>query len=131
MEFNQAQQSELAEVTLNVHEYTPEVFGAMIKYLYLGETQINSNDLVDLLNLCQEYLLPGMKQAIEHVFADQLTIELFVDVYMLTKAFDLRYLQERILAFGVANRAELLKRHLLEKLDKDDILAINKAARRS
>ena len=72
-----------------------------------------------------------MKQAIEHVFADQLTIELFVDVYMLTKAFDLRYLQERILAFGVANRAELLKRHLLEKLDKDDILAINKAARRS
>lgn len=103
----------MAEITLSVHDYTPEVFGAMIRFLYLGETKINSNDLVDLLNLCQEYLLQGMKQAIEHVFADQLTADLFVDVYMLTKAFDLRYLKERVLAYGAANRAELLQKNLL------------------
>ena len=49
MEFNQLSQHESGEVTLKIHEYTPEVFEAMIQFLYLGETKINSNDLVDLL----------------------------------------------------------------------------------
>ena len=69
-------------------EHPPEIFEVMIEFLYLGEAKVNSNDLVDLLNLCQEYLLPTMKQAIEHVFADQLTIALFHDIYMVMKAFD-------------------------------------------
>lgn len=42
---------------------------AVIDFIYLGSTRVNSNDLVDLLALCQEYLLVGMKQAIEYVFA--------------------------------------------------------------
>lgn len=54
----------------------------MIDYLYLGEARVNSNDLVSLLQLCQEYILPGMKQAIEHIFAAQLTHDLFIDIYM-------------------------------------------------
>lgn len=70
MEFNEARHSQLAEIVLDVHDYSQEVFEAMIRFLYLGETKLNSNNLVDLLNLCQEYLLPAMKQAIEHVFAD-------------------------------------------------------------
>jgi len=118
----------MREITLSVHDYTPKVFGAMIEYLYLGETRINSNDLVDLLNLCQEYLLQGMKQAIEHVFAEQLNTDLFVDVYMLTKAFDLRYLKERVIAFGAANKATLAQKNLLNQLDKEDVIAISRAA---
>ena len=58
------------EVTLTIRDHTPDVFEAMIRFLYLGEAKVNSNDLVDLLELCQEYLLTGMKQAIEHIFAD-------------------------------------------------------------
>ena len=61
MEFNSARNSQLDEVVIDVHEYSKEVFEAMIKFLYLGETNINSNDLVDMLNLSQEYLLPCMK----------------------------------------------------------------------
>lgn len=120
MEFNEAQQSGLSDVTLNVHEYTPEVFTAMLKFIYLGEAQVNSNDLVDLLNLCQEYLLPAMKQAIEHVFAEQLNVELFVDIYMVAKAFDCRFLKERVIAFGIANKAALRQKQMLEQLDKAD-----------
>lgn len=83
MEFNQLSSAANEEVTLSIHEHSPKVIEAMIQFLYLGEAKVNSNDLVDLLGLCQEYLLPGMKQAIEHVFADQLTLDLFMDVYML------------------------------------------------
>jgi len=69
-----------------------------------------------------------MKQAIEHVFTEQLTVDLFVDIYMLAKAFDCRFLKDRVIEFGAANRAALLQKHLLEQLDKDDLRAINKVA---
>ena len=129
MEFNEHRQSAPDQITLNVHEYTPEVFETMIRYLYLGESNVNSNDLVDLLNLCQEYLLPGMKQAIEHVFAEQLTLDLFVDVYMLTKAFDCRFLKDRLVAFGATNIADLRRRALLSQIDREDQLAIIRASK--
>ena len=54
-----------------------------------------------------------MKQAIEHVFADQLTVDLFVDIYMVTKAFDCRYLKERVVAFAVSNFMALRQKGLL------------------
>jgi hypothetical protein len=68
-----------------------------------------------------------MKQAIEHVFADQLTADLFVDIYMVTKAFDCRYLKERVLAFAVVNIQSLRQKGLLTQLDKEDQLEIIRA----
>ena len=54
-----------------------------------------------------------MKQAIEHVFAEKLSIELFIDIYMLTKAFDCQHLKERVLSFGIANKTALRQKALL------------------
>ena len=61
-----------------------------------------------------------MKQAIEHVFAEKLSIELFIDIYMLTKAFDCQHLKERVLSFGIANKTALRQKALLTQLDKED-----------
>jgi len=36
-----------------VHEYSPKLFQTMVDFLYLSEIAINSNDLVDMLHLCQ------------------------------------------------------------------------------
>jgi len=44
----------------------------MLEFFYLGETKLNSNDLVDMLRLCEEYLLPGIKMAIEQEFIKNL-----------------------------------------------------------
>ena len=92
----------------------------MIDFIYLGHARINSNDLVDLLALCQEYLLVGMKQAIEHVFASQLNLDLFMDIYMLTRAFDCRQLKESVVNFAVANYQGLRQKGLLTQMDRDD-----------
>ena len=70
-----------------------------------------------------------MKQAIEHVFAEQLTLDLFVDVYMLTKAFDCRFLKDRLVAFGATNIADLRRRALLSQIDREDQLAIIRASK--
>ena len=61
-----------------------------------------------------------MKQAIEHVFADQLNIDLFVDIYMLTRAFDCRYLKERVIRFAVANIQALRIKGSLAQVDRED-----------
>jgi len=61
-----------------------------------------------------------MKQAIEHVFAEQLNLDLFIDIYMVARAFDCRFLKERVLAFGIANKAVLRQKQMLEQLDKAD-----------
>ena len=69
--------------------------------------------MVDLLALCQEYLLVGMKQAIEHVYAEQLTVDLFIDIYMLTRAFDCRVLKESVISYAAANFQALRQKGLL------------------
>ena len=37
----------------------------MLEFFYLGETKINSIHLIDMLNLCDEYLLPSIKMVVE------------------------------------------------------------------
>lgn len=37
----------------------------MLEFFYLGEAKINSMYLIDMLNLCDEYLLPGIKMVVE------------------------------------------------------------------
>ena len=105
---------------LTVREHSLQDVQAMVDFIYLGKARVNSNDLVDLLSLCQEYLLVGMKQAIEHVFASQLTLDLFLDIYMLTRAFDCRQLKESCVSFAVANYQGLRQKGLLAQLDRDD-----------
>ena len=46
---------------LTVREHSLQDVQAMVDFIYLGKARVNSNDLVDLLSLCQEYLLVGMK----------------------------------------------------------------------
>ena len=75
----------------------------MLEFFYLGETKINSNDLVDMLNLSEEYLLPGIKMAIEQEFIRNLKIENFYDIYMISKGFSCSVLLDKVIEFGRIN----------------------------
>ena len=86
-----------------VKEHPPSVFKAMLEFFYLGETKLNSNDLVDMLNLCEEYLLPGIKMAIEQEFIKNLKVENFYDVYMIAKGFSCTVLLDKVVEFGYIN----------------------------
>ena len=119
------------ETVLTVREYSQAVVQAMIDFIYLGSAKINSNDLVDLLGLCQEYLLVNMQQAIEHVFAEQLTVDLFLDIYMLTRAYDCNRLKDSVVSFAVANYQALRQKGLLVQMDRDDQLLVSKALKAS
>ena len=99
----------------------------MIDFLYLSEISINSNDLVDMLHLCQEYIVPRLKAAIEVVFGENLTMENFADLMMLSRAFEATTLRRNLIDFGKANIKEL-QRNVVEwdKLTKEDVIDLKK-----
>ena len=75
----------------------------MLDFFYLCEAKLNSNDLIDLLGVCQEYILSDFKLAIEAVFANNLEASNFVDIYMVAKAFDCHFLQSKVIEFAKGN----------------------------
>lgn len=88
------------EFRVEIRGHRASIVTNMVEFIYLGKTTLNSNDLVDLLFLCQEYLLPPLKQAIEHLFGTRLSPEIFFDVYMMAKAFDCVILKQSLIEFG-------------------------------
>ena len=75
--------------------------------MYKGEVQLNSNDLIDLLQLCQEYILPKLKQSIEIVFSENISMENFADLMMLSRAYDAANLRKNLIIFGKQNLLSL------------------------
>ena len=75
----------------------------MIDFMYLSEVTLDSNDLVEMLQLCQQYLLPKLKTAIEHVFSESVTVDNFGDRMMLSRAFKAEDLRRNLVVFGKEN----------------------------
>lgn len=75
----------------------------MIDYFYIGQATVNSDDLVSLLSLCQEYILPNLKLAIETIFASNLDVENFLDTYLIAKAYECNLLKQKVIDFGQEN----------------------------
>ena len=65
------------ETVCVIKDCSQNIFKAMLEFFYLGETKINSNDLLDLLMISEKYLLPGIKMAIEQQFINNLNQDNF------------------------------------------------------
>ena len=94
-------------LTHTVHDYPVELFQVMLDYFYLGQATVNSDDLVSLLSLCQEYILPNLKLAIETIFASNLDVENFLDTYLIAKAYECNLLKQKVIDFGKENLQKL------------------------
>lgn len=93
-----------ADITRHaVHDYSPDLFQVMIDFLYLGEARVNSDDMTDLLQMCQQFFLVKMKLALEAKFAENLDKSNLVDTFMIAKAFECNYLKQRIAQFSEEN----------------------------
>jgi hypothetical protein len=49
----------------------------MIDYFYRGSCTFDSNDLAEMLELCQEYLLPDLKQLLEQIIIANVDLDNF------------------------------------------------------
>ena len=106
LEFKTTEHSETdsdALLTHTVHDFSPDLFQAMIAFFYLGEASVSSDDLIDLLQLSQQYLLSKLKLALEKIFVENIDKSNLVDTYMVAKAFECNYLKQKLQQFGEEN----------------------------
>ena len=75
----------------------------MLEFFYLGETKMNSIHLIDMLNLCDEYLLPGIKMVVEQELVKNLRQDNYHDMYMIAKGYGCLILMEKLVEFGRTN----------------------------
>ena len=106
-----------------IQDHSPVVFRAMIDFMYLPEVSIDSNDMIDILDLCREYILPKLKQAVEIVFSENIDYNNFADLMQLSRAFDMDHLRRALIIYGKQNYLEL-KRNAkgFLNLSKQDLL---------
>lgn len=75
----------------------------MVQYFYLGSCQINSNDIVEMLEMCQEYMLNDLKKNLEQLLSGNIDADNFVDNIEIARAFDCNSLKEELYLFGQKN----------------------------
>lgn len=95
------------EIRQEVKDFPASLFKVMVDFFYLGEARIGSDDLVELLQLCQQYFLVKLKLAVERIFADNLDRTNLTDTMMVAKAFECHYLRQRLQQFGDENGVKL------------------------
>lgn len=96
-EFN----SEMGEVVRL--DFDLNLLKCMLQFIYTNKTAIDSEHLIDLLDLSHQYLLPKLKLAIETVLISNLNIETYLDTYMVAKAFDCATIHQELITFGISN----------------------------
>ncbi|AQK85761.1 ARM REPEAT PROTEIN INTERACTING WITH ABF2 [Zea mays] len=64
-----------------------EVFELMMRFIYTGSVQINSEISQDLLRAADQYLLEGLKRLCEYTIAKDVNLDNVSDMYDLSEAF--------------------------------------------
>lgn len=81
----------------------------MMEYFYTGKLTVESSDILEMLEMCQEYLIPDMKQLIEQIIIKNLDIENFSDSMQIARSFDCKILREAIYLFAKKNYQTLYR----------------------
>jgi hypothetical protein len=67
------------ERTFAIEQFSHKSFGTLINYFYTGRCSVDSNDLIEMLEMCQEYLLPDLKQLLEQIIVTNIDHDNFPD----------------------------------------------------
>ena len=103
LEFTEGSGASTDLIRHKVNDYSPELFQVMVDFIYLGEARVCSDDMTDLLQMCQQFFLVKLKLALETVFAENLDKNNLLDTLMVAKAFDCNYLKQRLEQFAEEN----------------------------
>lgn len=114
----------LAPKTFEIDDFSRRAFSAMLDFFYTGECSFYSSDLLDMLELCRQYLLPDLRQVLEQVIITNLDLDNFAETFDVAKSFDCKVLREALYLYGRKNYQELYRRGQLKNLSRDDFTVI-------
>mmetsp|Transcript_40306 Transcript_40306/g.38778 ORF Transcript_40306/g.38778 Transcript_40306/m.38778 type:complete len:175 (-) Transcript_40306:32-556(-) len=103
-----------------ITKYSPKIIEEMVRFFYLGECEVNSEDLVDLFELCQEFILTDLKQLLEQAMIKNVDLDNFEDTLVLARHFECHQLKQAMLLYAQKHYNELYRRGMLKTLTKQD-----------
>lgn len=96
----------------------------MLDYFYTGQCSVDSNDILEMLEICQEYLLPDLKQLLEQIMISNIDLDSFPDSIQVARNYDCKFLREALYIFGRKHYQELYRRGHLKNLNKEEFTMI-------
>ncbi|CAG0902830.1 unnamed protein product [Cyprideis torosa] len=109
--------SELNCPIVPLKEVSCDVFTAILHYLYTNQPQLDGSIVLEVLEAAEMFLLSGLKRQCGTFLATQLTLGNSVDIYRLSRTFQLPRLEDQCCEF-FANNIE----HMVERSDFRDIV---------
>ncbi|KAI9106366.1 hypothetical protein K1719_021894 [Acacia pycnantha] len=76
-----------------------DVFELMMRFIYTGNVDVNSDIVQDLLRAADQYLLEGLKRLCENEIAQDVSVENVSDMYELSKSFNYVSLRQACILF--------------------------------
>jgi len=80
---------------------------ALLEHIYIGKATIDVQIAKNLINVCEEYLLTGLKDQCEMLLISEINLENVLELYEIGESSNSQILQEKCLNFIKINQEEL------------------------
>jgi len=92
-----------------IENHEPHIFYALLQYLYTDQlnSELKGEDLIALLVLADEYIVPRLKQLCEIRLLEFISCPLLLQLFNVAKLYDLQALKSKCTQFFFSHRLEL------------------------
>ncbi|XP_008556025.2 speckle-type POZ protein B isoform X1 [Microplitis demolitor] len=113
---------EQKENEVNIPDMNPDIFEKMLEFMYTDEiTDIDDNDIVDLLDAAEKYQLPSLKELCERLLIQSLNIDNAIKFMAVGDRYHTELLLEYAAEFIAINISAVSKTIEYEELKKSNL----------
>ena len=92
------------------------LFKAFLEYVYLGQTVLNEDLALSLMDFSEKYIIADLKVACENCLHNYLTVDNCVRIFETSCLYDAPSLKKRTVFFFQINYKKILEKHSLDDL---------------
>ena len=111
---------------IQINDTKASIFKAFLEYVYLGQTVLNEELALNLLDLAEKYIIADLKAACESCLQKVLTLDNCVKIFEAAYLYDALSLKKWTLFFFQINIKKIMERKDFEDLPKMSYLHILK-----
>ncbi len=103
---------------ITIPETKASIFKAFLEYVYLGQTVLNEDIALNLMDLSERYIIGDLKAFCENCLHNYLSIENCVRVFESACLYDAPSLKQKTIFFFQINYKKILEKHHLPDLPR-------------
>jgi RCC1 and BTB domain-containing protein len=105
--------------TIEITEYSYEVYYAFLKYLYIGYIDIKAEKAMDLLVLANDYKEEELKLKCVHIIKNNITIENICSLYCSSVKYNLSELEDFCFNFAATKMSQIIITEGFRQMDEN------------